>query len=271
MGAQQAQSSNTSTGTAPPHNPSAVRGKLGAAAARRSDEAAKISAQIADTEAETAAVRVRCEELQATWTDMSAASNDLLQTADENRRRATLLRKAIDKKREYRIEIEDRRKALLSEKEEVEQEFRKLESEFQERLQRAIGEKEQQLLEEKASLRASSDIAERRIHELIGEKAFIEQRILARGAAKGAGERRAGRHEAMLEAHMTIAHAFGNISSEHPCLRLIDEPTLKLTVLFFKQPLVRRIFFSFSILMWLFAIRFIFFSSSNLPGAPVRT
>jgi len=94
-------------------------------------------------------------------------------------------------------------------------------------------------------------VKQRRFQELTVEKLELERRAGAAGTTGGAGDLR----EAMLEAHSAIAKAFGDAASQHPCARLIDEPTLKLTAALFRHPLLRRFFFGVSTVMWLFALR----------------
>mmetsp|Transcript_50107 Transcript_50107/g.141990 ORF Transcript_50107/g.141990 Transcript_50107/m.141990 type:complete len:405 (+) Transcript_50107:66-1280(+) len=248
--------------------PGAGAGREAERARRVEAEARQLAADVAELQAELEATRARCLELQARWADMSGSSDDSLQAADKSRRQASLLRRALDEKGSRLAAFEEELEQLSAEKDQAEQEHAELEAAFRDRLQREVGGKEQQLLQEKAELKQAGEAAERRVHELTGEKAFLEQRVLNRAAsdaASGNGGSGEGKHEAMLEAHMSIAHAFGSTSMEHPCLRLADEPTLKFTILLLKNPLVRRVFFGFTSSIWLFAIRSVFLQQGGSP------
>jgi len=66
--------------------------------------------------------------------------------------------------------------------------------------------------------------------------------------------RSAADREALLDAHSAIAKAFGDVMAENPCLRVLDEPTLKFTALLFKQPILRRLYYIISVFLWVFAL-----------------
>eukprot|EP00913_Durusdinium_trenchii_P018485 g17367.t1 len=106
-----------------------------------------------------------------------------------------------------------------------------------------FGQKEQELLDEVTYLRRAGEAKERRIQDLQAEKAAMERRFLVKASAG------VDSGDIMLEAHTAIAKAFGDVTVQHPCLRLLDEPMLKFMAVLFKQPLFRRMFFGATTLL----------------------
>merc|ERR1712232_619751 len=118
-----------------------------------------------------------------------------------------------------------------------------LETGFMERLQVERDKKEQELLKEVASLRKAGEAKDKRLKEATSAKVRLAQRETARVATTE-----------LSDAHRSIAKAFGDLSAEHPCTRLFDEPMLKLTSLLFRQSHVRRVVFVSSAFIWLFTL-----------------
>lgn len=266
----QAHSSAASRGAAERAARAAATARAAERLRRLELEIHQVEFRIEDRQAELEATRTRCKELQSRWADASGTSDEALQAADEARRQAVQLRRAIEEKGDRLASLQQELVQIAAEKESVEREHAELEVVFRKRLASQFGDQEQRLLQEKALLKRMGEEAERRVHDLAGEKAFLEQRVMACGTSTsststGGGD---GKHEAMLEAHMSIAHAFGLISMEHPCLRLGDEPMLKLTVLLLKQPLVRRVFFGFTLSVWVIAVRTLLLTQSS--GPPIH-
>lgn len=209
-------------------------------------EVRELSAGRAAADTQLLATRRRAAELEARWAELSAVSEEGLLQADETKQQVALLRQAIEDKDSRLAKAQDAREQLANERSLAAQQLQELQASFQERLQREVSQKEQELLDEVSYLRQTSETKDRRLRDLGAEKALLEKRAAALCAHE------AGR-EAMLEAHTAIAKAFGDSAMEHPCVRLIDEPLLKFTALLFRQPLFRRVFYGASAVMWVFA------------------
>lgn len=229
-------------------------GKASERIRRLEAESHELAAATAVLKDEVAATLSRCAELQSRWADISGTSDDEMREVDEARRVAGVLRRAIEEKDARLAEALAEQERLGAENRAAESELGELEVAFRERLRRAVAQTEQRLLEEKASLRRASEAAESRLQAVGAEKAFLEQRALARGATCAGAEGSPG-YDAMLEAHVAIAHAYGDLARVHPCLRCWDEPTLRITAALFKHSLFRRAFFALSTMFWLFALR----------------
>jgi len=190
-----------------------------------------------EAEQRLAGAQSQSAEFEASLAEMSAVSDDALAQAEEAKQQAYLLRRAVEEKDARMLEATEAKSQLQMELGQVKKSFEDLEASFQERLVREVSQKEQELLDEVAYLRKTGEAKERRVQELQAEKAAMERRMLVKASA---GSEAAG--EVMLEAHTAIARAFGDMTMEHPCLRLVDEPTLKLMAVLFKQPPFRRMF-----------------------------
>lgn len=209
-------------------------------------EVRELSSARATAETQLSAARGRAAELEARWAELSSVSDDALLQAEETKQQVALLRQAIEDKDSRLAKAEDAREQLANERSLAAQQVQDLQASFQERLQREVSQKEQELLDEVAYLRQANETKDRRLRDIGDEKAVLEKRAAALSTQEG------GR-EAMLAAHTAIAKAFGDSATEHPCVRLIDEPLLKFTALLFRQALFRRVFYGASAVMWVFA------------------
>lgn len=212
-------------------------------------EARELKAAGAAAEAQLAAVRARAAELEARWAELSGVSDDALRRAEEARQQVALLRRSVEEKDLQIAKADHSREHLMSERCRTQRQLEELEASFQERLQREISQKEQELLDEVSYLRKSKDAKDRRLRDLGNEKVELDKQLASADAAGGANR------EAMLQAHTAIARAFGEMETELPFTRLLDEPLLKFTAALFKQALFRRVFFGASAVMWIFALR----------------
>lgn len=211
------------------------------------------------TEGRLEDLRARSAELEARWADISTEADDALRRADEAKQQAALLRRAMEEKDAKVRRGEEAKERSLAQKAEADRRRRELEAAFEEQLQREVSQKEQELLEEVAYLRKSVELKERRVQDLAAENKQLEPSFSPTG---GGGERANfldRDREAMLEAHGSIAKAYGDAE----CERL----TLKMTGMLFKYPLFRRIFFGLSAAMWLFALGGM---ASSRGGPPVH-
>jgi len=204
-------------------------------------------------EASLAHALARVSELEQQWAELSGVSDDALRQADEAKQQVVSLGRQVEEKDKQLAQAQDTCWQQASKRSHAEQQLQDLEASFQERLQRDISQKEQELLDEVSYLRKSVEVKEKRLQELAGEKATLEKRLMIRGGGLDLGHNSASR-EAMLEAHTAIAKAFGDVSAEHPCARLLDEPLLKFTAALFRQPIFRRVFYAASALIWAFSL-----------------
>ncbi|CAE7571769.1 per1 [Symbiodinium sp. CCMP2456] len=190
----------------------------------------------------------QAEALQARLADVSAVSDEALEKAAHE---AWLLKRAVEEKDAALASASEVHAKLEEQMVTAQRRLEDLEANFLERLQREVSQKEQELLDEVAYLRRAGEAKERRVQDLQAENGALERRLLVK-ASSGVSD--AG--DVMLEAHTAIAQAFGDLSAQHPCLRLLDEPILcgRLLALLFKQPLFRRMFFAASAFLWAFSL-----------------
>eukprot|EP00928_Gymnodinium_smaydae_P082865 TRINITY_DN6613_c1_g3_i1.p1 TRINITY_DN6613_c1_g3~~TRINITY_DN6613_c1_g3_i1.p1 ORF type:complete len:392 (+),score=96.84 TRINITY_DN6613_c1_g3_i1:55-1230(+) len=201
-----------------------------------------------EAEAQLRVLRPEVEELESRWNEISSVCADAASQEKDTQRQVELFRRALDEKNAQIERIEAARKVLQEEAARTEARRADLEAGFQDRLQAERERKEQELLDSIASLRKAADAKDRRWKELDAEKSRLERLQASRSAGLGAGD------AAMVEAHSAIAAAFAGLAREHPCIRLFDEPMLKLTTLLFRQPIIRRMFYMGCVLIWLFAV-----------------
>lgn len=232
-----------------------------AKAAERAEQTRKLEAKSRElsttcdeAEKQLSAARSQCSQLEDRWLEISAVSDDALRQAEEMRQEVMVLRRALDEKVAQISEAEDCRERLTVEKCAAERRRDELEASFQKCLEREISQKEQELIEEVEYLKKTTDIKNRRLQELADEKAQLERRALEKSSSSSSSGKGPSQ-QCMMEAHVAIAMAFGDAGSDHPCLRLMDEPSLKFTAALFKQPLFRRAFFFSSGILWLFAFQ----------------
>eukprot|EP00439_Symbiodinium_sp_Y106_P086557 s46_g34.t1 len=188
----------------------------------------------------------QAEALQVRLADVSAVSDEALEKAAHE---AWLLKRAVEEKDAALASASEAQAKLEEQMGTAQRRLEDLEANFLERLQREVSQKEQELLDEVAYLRRAGEAKERRVQDLQAENGALERRLLVK-ASSGVSD--AG--DVMLEAHTAIAQAFGDLSAQHPCLRLLDEPILRLLALLFKQPLFRRMFFVASAFLWAFSL-----------------
>ncbi|CAJ1428785.1 unnamed protein product [Effrenium voratum] len=188
-------------------------------------------------------------ELEGRLAELSGLSDDALGQADEAKLQALLLRRAVEEKDSAMVQAMEVQRKLEEQLGLSQKKLEDLEASFVERLKREVSQKEQELLDEVAYLRKAGEAKERRVQDLQAEKTAMERRLLVKASA---GVSDAG--DLMLEAHTAIARAFGDMSMQHPCLRLLDEPILKLMALLFQQPLFRRMFFGATAMLWVYAL-----------------
>lgn len=206
----------------------------------------QLSAALSASERQERAAKAQAADLEARWHQLSAVSDEALREADEAKQQALLLRRAVEEKDQREAQANEAREGLERRLLEAQTRADRLEATFQERLVREVSQKEQELIEEVSYLRKSAEVKEKRIQELTTQRALLERNELAR---------RGTSPDPMLEAHVAIAKAFGDVALETPLLRMVDEPTLKLTAALFRHPVLRRSFFAVSLVLWLFALR----------------
>ncbi|CAE8584153.1 unnamed protein product, partial [Polarella glacialis] len=232
-----------------PTAPGAARATAGASRGelRQLDaEVKKLSAARDEAERRFSSAESLSMELEARLAEMSAVSDDALGQVEESKQQVSMLRRAVEEKDARLVAVQEAQQKLEDELLRDQGRLQQLEANFQERLQREVSQKEQELLEEVAYLRKTGELKEKRVQELQAEKAAVERRLLVRVGDAGG--------DSMLEAHTAIARAFGDLSAEHPVLRVLDQPSLKLMAALFKTPPLRRVFFVASALVWLFAL-----------------
>lgn len=255
----------TSASTLPSSSAAQGHQRIAERLRRLEGEALELATATEQLEAELATTQADSAELQARWADISGISDDVLQEASEARRKASLLRRAIQGKEKIVAEKEKENQEVGEEgRRNAKAELASLEAAFNERLKLEVRQKEMQLQEEKLSLWKASEALEKRLNALNAEKACVEQRTMAAGTARS---RSLGGHEAMLEAHLAIVQAFGEAAGS-ACCRSLDEPTLKVAALLFKQPMFRRVFFAFSATMWAWCV--LRFSTMQQNAPPVH-
>ncbi|CAK9058083.1 unnamed protein product [Durusdinium trenchii] len=175
-------------------------------------------------------------ELEGRLAELSGVSDDALRQADEAKEEVLLLRRAAQEKDLAMARAAEAQARLEEDLKSSAKRLQDFEANFMERLQREVSQKEQELLDEVTYLRRAGEAKERRIQDLQAEKAAMERRFLVKASAG------VDSGDIMLEAHTAIAKAFGDVTVQHPCLRLLDEPMLKFMAVLFKQPLFRRMF-----------------------------
>lgn len=200
-----------------------------------------------EAQRELARHRTHAEDLEARLAEMSGVSDEALSQAEEAKNQVFVLRRAVEEKDSKVLEATEAQAQLGEELAQARRKLQDAEASFQERLTREVSQKEQELLDEVAYLRKTGDAKEKRAQDLQAEKAGLERRLLVKARDTSGGD-------VMLEAHTAIARAFGDLSMEHPCLRFLDEPTLKLMAVLFKQAAFRRIFFVATLFIWVFAL-----------------
>lgn len=214
---------------------------------------AKLAAEV-----ELAAARAQKTSLEARWAEIIAVSEDAAKGAQEAKQHAELLRTALEEKDAKLVETEDAKERMEMERQLLKRRHADLEAAFQERFQREVSQKEQELLDDVAYLRRSQEVREQRLQDLTADKERLQHIAVCATPAGG----RLGA-PGTVEAHLALARAFGHDdSAEHPCLRLWDEPALKLSSWLLKMPWLRRVFFLVTLVAWVVALR-----SALAPGA----
>mmetsp|Transcript_44635 Transcript_44635/g.105865 ORF Transcript_44635/g.105865 Transcript_44635/m.105865 type:complete len:487 (+) Transcript_44635:63-1523(+) len=211
-------------------------------------ELSTVLGQCASLESQLATARANSAELEARWSEISAVSDDALRQAEEARQEVLQLRASLEEKDAHLQALEAQHQEATSERSRLETVRTELEGQMEEKVKQEVSLREQELLQEVDYLRKANEAKERRISGLAEEKANLEKRALGREADTHADR------EVMMAAHTAIAKAFGDISAGSPALRLVDEPLLKFTAVLFKQPMVRRVFFAVTTLMWASAL-----------------
>lgn len=199
-------------------------------------------------EARAAAREVEAAELEARLLEVSGFSEDALRRAAEAERGAALLTKAAHDKDARFAALEKLRETLDLERGRAEQKHAQAEAAFRERLKRELDKKEQELIEEVSYLRKTISAKDRRIKEVAIEKAHLERRAPTDPAAVAADASKSS-----VEPHVALARALGDPGEAHPCARLLDDPLLMFTAVLMKQPLIRRAFYTLSLMVWLAA------------------
>lgn len=200
-------------------------------------------------------MRRRVGDLETQYATMSAVSDDALREAEEAKMQVSLLRRAVEEKDAHIARAENSLDQLSVERSRAVHQHEELEAKFQERLQREISQKEQELLDEIEFLKKSVEVKDKKLQEAMAERGKAEKRLIHQGGGIDLPVGVQRHREAMLDAHTAIAKAFGDTAEEHPCTRLFDDPMLRVTAALFKHPVFRRLFFAASGLMWVFALR----------------
>jgi len=199
-------------------------------------------------EAQMAAAREQGAGLESRWKELAAVSQDAAKNSAEANQHIDSLRATLAETDMKLAELIDTRERLEREIAAVKCRHSQLESAFQENLNRAISQKEQELLDEVAYLRRTQEAKEKKIQDMEAELARLERRC---GGLSTAG----GSQGKPVDPHIALSRAFGyDDSDEHPCLILLDHPLLMCSRYLLRGSCTRRLFYALTVVFWIGAL-----------------
>lgn len=196
------------------------------------------------------AAREQSANLESRWGEIAAVSQDAAKNSSAAKEQIDSLRKALAQADTKLADALDMRETLETETAQLKQRHSKLEATFQESLNREVSQKEQELLDEVCYLRRSQAAKEKKVQDLQTELERLERRCGGLSVAAGA---QGGKP---LDAHIALSRAFGyDNNDEHPCLVLLDDPSIKMSRWLLRGPWFRRFFYIATAVFWLVALQ----------------
>lgn len=201
----------------------------------------------AAVEAELRAVREQSSGLESRWKEIAAVSQDAAKNSTEAREQIDSLRATLAETDTKLAEAMDIREHLESEVARHTFQHKGLESAFQEKLEREVSQKEQELLDEVTYLRRSQGAKEKKLQEMQVDLDRLARRC---GGISAPGQGK------MVAPHIALQTAFGyDDSDEHPCIVLFDGPCVKMSRCLLRGTCLRRFFFIATAVFWLVALQ----------------
>mmetsp|Transcript_26734 Transcript_26734/g.70215 ORF Transcript_26734/g.70215 Transcript_26734/m.70215 type:complete len:431 (-) Transcript_26734:470-1762(-) len=218
-------------------------------ARRLEEEVARITAANKALENQLAAASAENLELQSRWSQISTVSDEAFRESEAAKQEACAFRRAVEERDTRIVELQEALEGSELENVTLREKVEEIQSQFQDRLESQVTQRELELTEEMDYLRKAVEAKEKKIETMSAKTERRASQSFDISAPRSAADR-----EALLDAHSAIAKAFGDVMAENPCLRVLDEPTLKFTALLFKQPLLRRLYYIISVFLWVFAL-----------------
>jgi len=218
-------------------------------ARRLEEEVARITAANKALENQLAAAIAENLELQSRWSQISTVSDEAFRESETAKQEASVFRRAVEERDTRIVELQDALEGSELENVKLREKVEEFQSQFQDRLESQVTQRELELTKEVDYLRKAVEAKEKKIETMSAKTERRASQSFDISAPRSAADR-----EALLDAHSAIAKAFGDVMAENPCLRVLDEPTLKFTALLFKQPILRRLYYIISVFLWVFAL-----------------